>query len=116
MSENPGIVRLAAGELVRKSEKRATSMSLPVVVHHRLDALAELAEPLGASRAEIIGMLISTTDFDAERLEADIVAYRRMTVGRLLPPDTGAPTSPEDDKVVELPMRRPGRPPRNAAS
>jgi hypothetical protein len=116
MSENPAIVRLAPGQLVRKSEKRATSMSLPVVIHHRLDALAELAGASGASRAEIISMLISAREFDAAQLETDIIEYRKKKVLEVMPPDTVEPRDLEAENVIELPRRRPGRPPRNAAS
>src|ERR1700733_9683814 len=116
MSEDAAIDRLVMSELVRKSEKRATSVGLPVVIHHRLDVLAQSGEVIAASRAEIIGMLISKADFDAKRLSADIIAYREKTVGEVIPPDIGAPASSEDDNVVELRRRRPGRPPRNAAS
>jgi hypothetical protein len=91
-------------------------MSLPVVVHHRLDVLAELAAATSATRAEIIGMLISGRDLDVNQLEVDILDYRKKTVGQVMPPRGGESVDPKDDNVVEFQVRRPGRPPRHAAS
>jgi hypothetical protein len=88
----------------------------PVVIHHRLDVLAELAGASGASRAEIISMLISEREFDAAQLETDIIEYRKKKVSEVMPPDTVEPRDLEGENVIELPRRRPGRPPRNAAS
>lgn|GEM_PF-3225372 len=116
MSGRHAVVRLTTNTLVRHSEKRATSMSLPVVVHHRLDVLAELAAATSATRAEIIGMLISRRDLDVDQLEADVLDYRKKTVGQVMPPKDGESVDPKGDNVVELQVRPPGRPPRHAAS
>ena len=90
-------------------------MSLPLAVHHRLDVLAELAVAVSATRGEIIGMLISEADLNAAQLEQCIVAYRKKTVGDVVPPRLGE-AHRGDDNVVRLPIRQPGRPPAHRAA
>ncbi len=90
-------------------------MSLPMAVHHRLDVLADLAEDAGASRAEIVGMLVAEADLDPDALADAIVAYRRKRVGDIVP-EQPAPAVPGEkrDNVVAFEKRGPGRPRRKA--
>ena len=104
-------VRLRLGDRMLESETRATSMSLPVAVHRRLDELAELTSVIKSSRAELIAMLVATTDLDPKALEAAVLAYRRMTVAEVLPPSPDEGTAHSEDDVV-IPLRGPGRPKR----
>jgi hypothetical protein len=110
MSEAPETVTLHLDELLRDSKRQATSMSLPLAVHYRLDVLAKLAAAVSATRAEIIGMLISESDLDAAWLESSIVSYRKSTVREVVPPHSRE-TKDADSNVIELPVRHPGRPP-----
>jgi hypothetical protein len=109
MTKEHSTVTLALDELLRDSKRQATSMSLPFAVHHRLDVLAELAAAANATRAEVIGMLISEADLDAVGLEQAIVAYRKKTVGAVVPRKPGE-SGETKGNVVTLPMRPPGRP------
>ena len=91
-------------------------MSLPLAVLHRLDLLAEAAADASATRAEIIGMLISEAAVDSDELETRILAYRKKSVRQVIAP------KPEDRQikvadlnVVDLPVRTPGRPRKRAA-
>jgi hypothetical protein len=106
-------VVLSRDELVRDSERQGTSMSLPLAVYHRLDLLAEAGATVAASRAEIVGMLIARAPLDAEFLEGEIVRYRKLTVGEVVPggPDQSeGPTEAPADNVVSIEKRGPGRP------
>lgn len=103
-------ITLARDELLRDSKRQATSMSLPLAVHHRLDVLAHLAVAANATRAEIIGMLISEAKLDAVELEDSIVAYRKASVGDVVPSEPRGVGEPDDDNVVTLPLRHAGRP------
>jgi hypothetical protein len=115
MSREHSTVTLHLDELLRDSKRQATSMSLPLAVHHRLDVLAELAVAASATRGEIIGMLISEADLDTTQLEQCVVAYRKKTVGEVVPPKPGN-AQEGDDNVVRLPVRHPGRPPAHRAA
>lgn len=106
MNEATPTVQLPLDELLRDSKRQATSMSLPFAVHHRLDVLAENAAAVKATRAEIIGMLISEAELDATRLERDIVAYRKRKVRDVV---VATPAEARSN-VIELPVRQPGRP------
>jgi hypothetical protein len=116
MRKQPSTVTLPLDERLRDSRSQATSMSIPLAVHHRLDVMAHLATDLNATRAEIIAMLIARADLDVEQLEQAVLAYRKMTVGDVVPTKPGEP-SPEEvgDKVVRLPVRAPGRPRQRSA-
>ncbi len=103
-------VSLPRGERLRDSRRQATSMSLPLAVHHRLDLLAEAAADVNASRGEIIAMLIAEADPDPAELERRVLAFRKMTVGEVLPAQERVA---EGDQVV-VPLRTPGRPKRSA--
>ena len=103
------IVRLQLEERLKQSERQATSMSLPVAIHHRLDLLAEAAEDVAATRAEIVGMLIANASLDAEGLENSILRYRKLTVGDVIP-DEG-----DGHNVISIRRRGPGRPTRSEA-
>ena len=103
-------------ELLRESRRQATSMSLPVAVHHRLDVITRAAGPMNPSRAEIIGMLIAEAEVDADSLERRILDYRKKRVGDVLPEVQPAETTrSDDDNVRELPVRSAGRPRKHAA-
>jgi hypothetical protein len=117
MPKRVDIVNLARDQQLRESPRQATSMSLPLAVHHRLDRLAEMAEAVGATRGEIIGMLIAGTDPEAEYMERQILAYRKMLVGDVVPPQRDDEDSEvgSDSNIVSIAMRRPGRPARREA-
>jgi hypothetical protein len=103
-------VELARWERLRESPRQATSMSLPLAVHHRLDRLARMAEDVNASRAEIVAMLISEARLDVDELESRVLAYRKLKVGDVVPADAQHGGS---DTVV-VPLAKPGRPKKNA--
>jgi hypothetical protein len=118
MSKKQETVTLTLDELLRDSKRQATSMSLPLAVHHRLDILAERGVPAGATRADIIGMLIAQADLSADLVIDGLVAYRQMTVRQVVP---DAPRQAVEGDAVEgadvivLPVRHAGRPPNRAA-
>jgi len=111
MATRPRTITLSLDQRLRDSQRQATSMSLPLAVLHRLDLLAGAAADANATRAEIIGMLISEAAVDTEELEKQVLAYRKKSVRQVIPPKS-------DDRqikvvgqnVVELPVRTPGRP------
>jgi hypothetical protein len=109
-------VTLQLKDLLRDSSTTATSIALPTAVHYRLDVLASLAGAMRASRAEIVAALIADAALDEDSIEQKVFAYRKKTVGDVLPqePREGV-VRHEGDNVVDLPVREPGRP-RNAAS
>ncbi len=118
MTDEPETVVLSKRERLRKSRRQGTSMSLPLAVHHRLDLLAELAADVDASRAEIVAMLICNAPFDSEALETAVLAYRKLTVGDVLPQKKQPPEEPQlqnADNVVSITKRGPGRPARSDA-
>jgi len=84
-------------------------MSLPLAVHRRLDALAEAAEDVGATRGEIAGALIAVAEIDAGYLERLILDYRKMSVGAVVPPAAADEETPGGDVLI-LERRPPGRP------
>jgi hypothetical protein len=91
-------------ERISDSDGRATSMTMPLAVHLRLDAMAELTAGIKSSRGELVSMLIAETELDRDQLEDRLNAYRKKRVGDIHP-DPGA-------DVWQL--RAPGRPPRRA--
>lgn len=111
MAKKPEVVKLKLGERLRESHRQATSMSLPLAVHHKLDVLAAKAEDAEATRAELVGMLIAHASEDVEWLEAAIMKYRKMTVGDVIKPD--APdqldTTSPDSNVISIEKHGPGR-------
>jgi hypothetical protein len=113
MKKKPETVTLPLGELLRDSRRQATSMSLPLAVHHRLDVLAERGAPAGATRADIIGMLIAQADLDQDSVVNGVVAYRKMTVREAVPdisPQSAVGNTGDGADVIELALRHPGRP------
>jgi hypothetical protein len=118
MSKKPETITLTLDEPLRDSKRQATSMSLPLAVHHRLDILAEHGAPAGATRADIIGMLIAQADLDQDILVDGLVAYRKMTVREVVPEAPGQLAGDDGDgaNVIELPARHPGRPPNRRAA
>lgn len=90
-------------------------MSMPLAVHHRLDVLTDLATDLNATRAEIIAMLIAHADLDVELLEKTVLAYRKMTVGDVVPTKPGEPSPEEARQRGEAPAA-PTRSPASAVS
>lgn len=111
MAKKPEVVQLSLGERLRESHRQATSMSLPLAVHHKLDVLAEKAEDAEATRAEVVGMLIATASEDTEWLEGQIMRYRKMTVGQVITPDepTQADEAPDGSNVISIEKHGPGR-------
>lgn len=104
-------VELLLDEKLRDSERQATSISLPLAIHYRLDLLAELADDTAASRAEIVGMLIAEAELDQEVIERQVMRYRKLKVRDALPPQA-AGVQPLDN-VVSITKRGPGRPARH---
>src|SRR5215217_8681458 len=100
------VVVLSRGERLRDSKRQPTSMALPLAVHHRLDLLSESAEDVGATRADLVGMLIAEADLDTEELERAILRYRKLTVGDVIPDDPSAGREPAetatDDNVISI--------------
>lgn len=87
-------------------------MALPLAVNHRLDLLVEGAEDAHATRAEIVGALIARAALDPEKLEAAVLAYRKMTVGDVIPdqtPPVEVTETVEADNVVSIVKHGPGR-------
>jgi len=111
MAKKPEVVQLKLGERLRESHRQATSMSLPLAVHHKLDVLAERAEDAEATRAEIVGMLIAQASEDVAWLEGAIMGYRKMTVGDVIKPDEPDELGevPADSNVVSIEKHGPGR-------
>jgi hypothetical protein len=119
MNKKPETVTLTLDELLRDSKRQATSMSLPLAIHHRLDVLAERGLPAGATRADIIGMLIAQADLDQDSVVDGLVAYRKMTVREAVPEESRRPAvgdTGDGADVIELPVRHPGRPPSQRAA
>jgi hypothetical protein len=107
------VVVLSSGERLRESKRQPTSMSLPLAVHHRLDLLAESGADVGATRADIVGMLIAQAALDPELVERAILRYRKLTVGDVIPdePTTGreAHEAGTEDNVISIERPGPGR-------
>jgi len=98
-------IRLPLNEPLEDSRRKATSMSLPLAIHHRLDVLAERAKAVHASRAEIIAALVGEASLESEELEHLIVKHRKKLVGEVVPGD------PDDhENVYSFEPRGPGRP------
>jgi hypothetical protein len=107
----PETFDLALDDDVRKSARQATSMILPLAVHQRLQALAELPKLTDPTRAEVICMLIAEMPLDQKELDARILAYREKTVGEVLPKQPNEHLKPvEGGRVVHIEGPRPGRP------
>ena len=104
---------MSRDEALRESERPATSMSLPLAVHHRLDLLAEGASYADATRAEIVGMLICDASLDVEELERAVLRYRKLKVGDVIPEKPEETSEPPAlttaDNVVSIKKRGPGR-------
>lgn len=104
-------IEISLDSLLRDSPRQATSMSLPLALSYRLDAISELLGAVKPSRAEIIGMLIASARLDADELEDAYIAYRKLLIREVLPESepTDHPVT-DDDKVIHLHPRTPGRP------
>ncbi len=113
MKKPPKTVSLNLDELLADSPRQATSLSLPMAVSYKLDHLAELAKAANTSRGEIIAMLVDAAPEEGEDLERALLAYRRKSVRASLPARLDRPS--EDDNVIDLPVRNPGRPSRKSA-
>lgn len=113
MAEKPKIIELKERERLRDSRTQATSMSLPLAIHRKLELLAELGQDIGASRADVIGTLIAEAELD-EGLEARILAYKKLEVGDVLGSDE--PGDRSEDNVISIQMRSPGRPRRGVSA
>jgi hypothetical protein len=117
VSEKPETVFLSPSERLRESKRQATSMSLPLAVHHRLELLARSAADVEATRAEIIGVLIASAGLDAEGLEQAVLQYRKLTVGDVLPDEPAPRSDPAErpvtgENVISIARPTPGRPSR----
>jgi hypothetical protein len=113
MRKKPKTVKITLDELLRDSKRQSTSMSMPLAVHHRLDVLAERGAPAGATRADIISMLIARANLDPDSIVDGLVAYRKMTVREVVPDiarEPAAGDTGDEADVIELPVRHPGRP------
>jgi hypothetical protein len=106
MVDKKRVIELPRAERLRDSRRQTTSMALPLAVHYRLDRLARLASDVTATRAEIVGMLIAEAGLDVDELEQRVLAYRKRTVGSVVPTDG---TAQDSDNVV-VPIARQGRP------
>jgi len=113
MAKKSKTIELKAHERLRESRTQATSMTLPLAVHRKLEMLADLAQDVGASRADIIGTLIAEAEL-SESLEGRILAYKKLTVGDVLGPDE--PGDRAADNVISIEKHGPGRPRRSSAS
>ena len=117
MPKKPEIVELDLQENLFDSRRQATSMSLPQAVHYRLDILAELAKKTGASRAEIVGVLIADADLVPVEIEKQVMEYRNKLVGDVVPhepvPEPGE-AGEKHGNVFAFEKRGPGRPGRKA--
>jgi hypothetical protein len=105
MSKKHAMVRLRLDERLRESERQATSMALPIAVHHRLDRFAEDAKDIDATRAEIVGMLIAAAELDDAELESAVLRYRKLQVGDVIPADEIG-----TNNVISIKKRGAGRP------
>jgi hypothetical protein len=107
------VVVLSSGERLRDSQRQPTSMSLPLAVHHRLDLLAESGADVGATRADVVGMLIAEAALDPELVERAVLRYRKLTVGDVVPDEPAAgreePARPTEDNVISIERPGPGR-------
>lgn len=106
-------IEISLDSLLRDSPRQATSMELPLALSYRLDAINELLGAFKPSRAEIIGMLIASARLDAEELEDAYIAYRKLRIREVLPLPKPEPTDhpvADNDKVIQLHPRTPGRP------
>jgi len=110
MAEPSETVRLSPAERLRDSESQATSMSLPLAVHHRLTLLVTAAEDVAPTRAEIVGMLIAKAELDSDELESSLMAYRRKTVRDILPSPTQSDDRGGQETDLHITKPRPGRP------
>jgi hypothetical protein len=111
MDSSPNTITLRRDERLRDSKRQATSMSLPLAIHHRLDLLADASADVNANRAELIAMLIAESDLNPDDVEKRVLAYRKMSVGDVVPDEKPELIRPKDaGNVVKLPVRRPGRP------
>jgi hypothetical protein len=106
MTSDSDGVRLHFQDSILDCPSRGTSMNLPVAALRRLDAMAGLARFVRPTRNEMLAALIATAEMDPEWLEEQVNAYRRMTIGDVLPARDRA--ADHDDVVV--PIRKPGRP------
>ncbi|HEX5762678.1 MAG TPA: hypothetical protein VFY04_06110 [Solirubrobacterales bacterium] len=112
MASKKETVKLSPGERIRDTVSQATSVSLPLPVHRRLAFLTELGMDASATQAEIIGMLIANASLEPDRVEQEVLDYRKMTVGDVL---AGTPEGAGGADVIELAPRGPGRPSRQSA-
>lgn len=113
MQKPPRTISLHLDESLDGSPRQATSLSLPVAVSYKLDYLAELAKMMKTTRGELIAMLIDAAPEKSEELEQALLAYRRKSVRDALPARADRPS--EDENVIDLPVRHPGRPSRKSA-
>jgi hypothetical protein len=113
MPRDSDAVELSRAERLRDSKRKPTSMTLPLAIHHRLDVLAEAAQDVDATRAELIAMLIAEAEPNPEILERAVLRYRKLQVGDVIPehPEPLDVTDTKDeDNVVSILPRGPGRP------
>jgi hypothetical protein len=111
MTKRPKTVSVSLDDPLHDAPRQPTSLSLPVPVHHRLDVAADKLHTMGASRTDIIGMLVAELDLEDERLVQRWVEYRSKRVRDVLPsPPVDEGPASQGDNVVDLPVRRPGRP------
>ncbi len=111
MAKSRPPIEINLDSLLRDSPRQATSMELPLALSYRVDAINELLGAFKPSRAEIIGMLIASARLDANELEDAYIAYRKLRIRQVLPePEPTDHLATNDDKVIHLRPRTPGRP------
>jgi hypothetical protein len=112
MPRGRSTVSLQLDDRLRDSPMQTTTLSVPIAIHHRLDELADLATDVRASRAELVAMLIGEAALDTPALEELVLKYRRMRVRDVIPRSVDRS---ENENVITLPIRQPGRPPQRRA-
>lgn len=94
-------VELGAG-LIEHPEKNA-AVQWPLPIDHRLERLVEVAASVGerTTRKELAAAIVLDSTEDGEQLSALLRRYRLATAGDALPWH-------RDERVVELPLHKPG--------
>lgn len=107
-------IGISLDERLQESARQATSMTMPLAIHRRLDLLAEAAKDVAGTRSEIIGMLIAEAELDPEGLERRVIVYRKMRVRDALRDGVGGRVE-SSDNIIYFDRRGPGRPSRREA-
>src|SRR3989442_1173173 len=78
----------------------------PTPVHHRLEAIVELARDFGESTThkELLAAIVCAFEPDEDAIGAALRTYRRSTAGQI------ALTAPDGENVLRLARKAQGRP------